>query len=511
MISPVVLERPGWWRLPWVAVLLLVGVLPVLPLLWGSNSSELAALDSSFQSALQNSLVVAVAVSILSLLIGLPLGVAAALYSFPARRGLLAVLALPMLVPSVLWAIGWSTLSARSGAAGFLASGVTGCTTVLLAGALPLVVFATLCAVNTLSMSQLEAARLAGGEGALLRHAGRAAAVPAAAAAGLAGVLTLSDPGPGQILGLRTASAEILTSFAALYDYTLAARQCVWLTIIVLVLALPLALIAAPRFGSQMLGRQLRGHQPMRPRRPWVVAALCSVPLVLLIALPLAGLVLPLRGGSGFGRAWTEVRRTADNTLLYAGGAGGIAAVVGWFVAIGVGRQEQLRKVVLACSVAILVLPPAAIGLGVLRAGTFAPGSLDAVLRSRFTVTLALAARLFPVAAILSLHAWQAVPASWALAASIHGVSLPRFLWRILVPRFLPVLALGGLLVALLSSADVATVLLLHPPGETSLPLAIFTVMANAPESLVASLCVTYLALAAMTLWLMMRVVTSRA
>jgi hypothetical protein len=45
-----------------------------------------------------------------------------------------------------------------------------------------------------------------------------------------------------------------------------------------------------------------------------------------------------------------------------------------------------------------------------------------------------------------------------------------------------------------LATADVGSVLLLHPPGQGSLPLAIFTVMANAPESLVASLCLVYVA-----------------
>ena len=46
------------------------------------------------------------------------------------------------------------------------------------------------------------------------------------------------------------------------------------------------------------------------------------------------------------------------------------------------------------------------------------------------------------------------------------------------------------------STADVSTVLLLHPPGARSLPLAIFTVMANAPESLVATSCLVYVAVA---------------
>jgi ABC-type Fe3+ transport system permease subunit len=511
MISPALLERPGWWRMPWIMVCLLFGLLPILPLLWGTITPRgLADIDPSFRLALRNSFLVAAAVGFLSFMIGLPLGVTIALNSFPGRRTLLAALALPMLVPSVLWAIGWTAMSARFSTVSFLASGITGCTTVLLAGALPLVVFATLCALNSLSQSQLEAARLAGGERAVMRYSGSAAVVPAVAAAGLAGVLTLSDPGPGQILGLRTASSEILTSFAALYDYELAARQCASLTLIVMVIAFPLALLAAPRFGSQLLGRQLRGYRLQRPRRSWIMMALCGLPLLILIALPVLGMVLPLRGLSDFVWAWREVQRTAMNTLLYAAGAGVIAAACGCLIAVSVGRQEWLRTVVLACSVAIVVLPPAAMALGVLRAGTYAPQSFDAVLRSRLTVTLALAARFFPVTAILFLHAWQTTPASWNMAASVHGVSLLRFVWRILLSRFLPVFALAVLLVVLLGSADVGTVLLLHPPGETSLPLAIFTVMANASESLVASLCVSYLALATMGLWLMMGMVTRR-
>ena len=512
MISPILLERPGWWRVPWVAALLLLGILPAVPLLWGSlGSGTFAALDGPFASALRSSVLVALSVAALALVVGLPLGVTAALYEFPARRVLLAVLVLPMLVPSFLWAIGWSALAARlGGAASAFASGTTGCTTVFLAGALPLVALAALTAVGGLSLSQLEAARLAGGERAVLRQSGGAAAVPAAAAAGLAGVLTLSDPGPGQILGLRTASADILTSFSALYDYALAARQCAWLTLAVLLLAVPLALLAAPRFGSQLLGKHLRGHRPMRPRRPWGVALLVGLPVAVLIAPPVAGLLLPLRGTGDLTRAWTEVRRTAPNTMLYAVGAGVVAAACGWLVAAGVGRKDRLRTAVLVCAVAVVALPPAATALGVLRAGTASPAALDPLLRSRLTVVLALAARLFPVAAVLCLHAWQTTPASWGMAASVHGVSLTRFLRRVLVPRFLPVLALATLVVGLLASADVGTVLLLHPPGEPSLPLAIFTVMANAPESLVATLCVGYLASAAVLLWLMTWAVTRR-
>jgi ABC-type spermidine/putrescine transport system permease subunit II len=66
-----------------------------------------------------------------------------------------------------------------------------------------------------------------------------------------------------------------------------------------------------------------------------------------------------------------------------------------------------------------------------------------------------------------------------------------------MLPLLLPAGAVAALLVALLATADVSTVLLLHPPGESSLPLSIFTVMANAPEALVAALCLVYVVVAA--------------
>ena len=57
----------------------------------------------------------------------------------------------------------------------------------------------------------------------------------------------------------------------------------------------------------------------------------------------------------------------------------------------------------------------------------------------------------------------------------------------------MPAAGIGMLVVALLATADIGTVLLLHPPGQGSFPLAIFTVMANARESFVAALCLVYI------------------
>jgi iron(III) transport system permease protein len=504
MISCLALERPGIWRSMGVATVLMIAVLPATPLLWQTATAMNSAqfVGAAFGSALQNSAIVALLVAMVSLVVGLPLGVLSALYEFPARRVILALTTLPLLLPSFLWAIGWASVATSLGApVTAILSGVPGCVLVLSAQAIPLVLLASYAATMALSGSQIDAARLAGGEKAVLCAVGRAVTMPALLTAGLGGVLTLSDPGPGQILGLRTAASEILTSFASLYDFVLAGRQCVALALLVLIVAVPLAFFSAPQLASELLARQLRAARRVLHRG---IARMTVTAFVFLVVIgtmtPLVGLLLPLFNSNVFSRAWQELSLTTFNTLLYAMGAGAVAAALGFLLAVCVGRNTQLRTIVIGVVLALFSLPPALAALGLVQIAATVPLWADPVLRSRLTVCVALGLRFFPVAAVLGFRAWGATSATWTLAAAVHGVSLPTYLWRVVLPLLQPAATVAGLLVALLATADVSTLLLLHPPGERSLPLAIFTVMANAPEALVASLCLAYVMTAAVCL-----------
>jgi len=125
-------------------------------------------------------------------------------------------------------------------------------------------------------------------------------------------------------------------------------------------------------------------------------------------------------------------------------------------------------------------------------------------------VAVVLALRLSPVATVIAMRRAGSFAPSWAWAAAVHSVPLAVYLRRVVGPLLLPAAALGALLTALLATADVGTVLLLQPPGEASLPVTIFTVMANAPEALVASLCLLYIA-GAVTLLMVAWLLVGRA
>jgi ABC-type Fe3+ transport system permease subunit len=97
---------------------------------------------------------------------------------------------------------------------------------------------------------------------------------------------------------------------------------------------------------------------------------------------------------------------------------------------------------------------------------------------------------------LLALRAVGSMPPSWAGAARVHRVPRAAFLARVALPWCAHWAWPAAALAALLATAEVGTVLLLHPPGHGNLPLAVFTIMANAPEALVAMLCLFYVTLA---------------
>lgn len=493
------LERPAAWRPVALAVLFAAVTTPAWPLAWHVLAGgDIAALGTPFWTAMRNSLEMALYVAILALIIGLPTGLIAALYDFPGRRFLLAAATLPLLAPSFLWAIGWSALAAHFGpTATAWINGRLGCCVVFLAGAMPLVLWITYAATMSLAGPQVEATRMAGGEPTAVRYTGRYVGITALFAAVLAGILTLSDPGPGQILGRRTAASEILTSFASLYDYRLAAWQCVALSLAVLAFAIPLTVFATPRLSSQVLVGQVRPLRRISAGR--FATPMCAVfvaIIVLLLVAPLVGLLLPLRSGLDLPRAWQEVVRTFFNTVIYAVGTGVIAAALGFLAAICVGRSKGGRAVAIGMCLALFALPPSLAALGIVQMATATPGWVDWLTRSRLTVCIELGTRFFPIATIIALRSWGSLPSTWTQAAALHGVPTSKYLARVVAPRVLPAMGAAVILIGLLATADVGSVLLLHPPGQGSLPLAIFTVMANAPEALVASLCLVYISLA---------------
>jgi ABC-type Fe3+ transport system permease subunit len=474
----------------------LVVISPALPLLrLALDGYTDFTLGAGFGASITRSALVAGGASIYALALGFPSGLLAGLYRFRGRAPLLALLAVPLLMPSFLWAIGLSMLRIELGMPrDTIFSGASGAVMSFAALGVPLVLLATLLATRALPARAVDAARLAGGERAVIRYAGQAALPAGAAAAMLVGLMSVADPGPGQILGFSGVGSAILTSFSALYDFELAARQSLMVAAIVLLSALPLVWMLGERLASALLARSVELTQARAATFAGPAGALLLlVVLVVALGAPLAGLARPALDQFWLDRVLDVTTRTAGNTLGYAIGAGVVATALALPLALCAARSARLRAALLAVLMLAFVLPPAIGALGVVLIASEAPAWLDPLLRSRLTVAVVLGLRLTPIAAIILLRAMGSLPPSWGLAAALHGVSLTLFMRKLLAPFLAVPAAASVALVALVATADITTVLLLQPPGRDSFPVALFTVMANAPESMVASLSLAYI------------------
>ena len=447
-------------------------------------------------TALPPTLALAAGAMALGLAAGWPAGIACGLYQFSGRRLTLALLLLPLLLPSFLFAIGLSMLRLRLGlpdVAPF--SGLAGCVWAHGALTTSLIAWGSLLAVRGISGSQADAALIAGGDTTLWRAALRLAWPSALAGALLGSAIAAGDSGPGVLLGWPTAAGEILAAFAARYDFAEALRRSLALGVVTLAAALTVAPSGLFALETAVTARDpsraFTRRDSRRGRRAGLFA--CAVALIVCL-LPLIGLLLPLLHASAFTRAWTEVVRTLRPTIFYSLGAGLIACGAAWPLAASAHRRDRCEHWLLVSMMALLALPPVLPALAWIRLANAAPAPLDAIVRGQFAVAIVLALRLLPVACVLALRRWSALPRTWRDAAALHGVPRTAWLGRIVLPHQLPGIMLALSLVAVLAAAEVTIVLLLHPPGAASLPLAIFTVMANAPEALLASLCLCYAA-----------------
>ena len=490
MVRPLRGVLRGWL----IGGVLCLAVAPTLPLIFSAlaQRSTGPVWTDAFRKAALSTWWLGVGTSIQSLLIGLPLGLLAALYRFPARRPLVVVQALPLLLPSFLPCIGWSNLAMATWLPAM--DGLASCVFVLGLQAAPLPFFTTWAACQNLTASQIDAARLHGGEKEVLKLSARACAPVALLAALLGGILSLSDPGAPLIFGVRSAATEIRTSFSALFDYGLAGRQCLLLSGLVLLLTGPVLLVGLRSLATAVLARQTRPVLPYPHRllSAWALSGLL-LSVTVGIGLPTIGLCLPAVQNAMLARAWQQVAATAGTTLIFTGGAGMIAVMLATLTALAASTDSRRQLVVLAALLSLFATPPALAAIGVSRMATHTPQPFDWLMRSRLTVALVLGLRFLPVATVAMMRAVGSMAPSWSHAGRVHGITPSRMLFRVILPNLAPAIIVSLLLVMVLAAADITTTHLLEPPGEQSLPVAIFTVMANSPEGLVASLCLLYL------------------
>lgn len=437
-------------------------------------------LDPRQRGLLFNTAVLGVATALLATVVGAPLGVALARVELRWKTILRALLAGPILLPPYVVALAWLSLGGSYS--------TSGAVLVLTVVFYPVSMLATEVAVRRIEPRLEEAALVVARPGRALWHITLRLAAPGMTAAGLViFVLAVSEFGVPGLLRVRVFTTEVFTAFAALYDFGRATA----LALPLLLLSTAVAFVAVALVGGQLVATRrgaASGHSPMLESWKPAVAVAATIVVVLALVLPLAALTREAFAV----RSWAEVvggsGAAIGNSLLLATVGATFTVAVGFW--LGYASARARRGVGIVADLAFVVLfavPSTVIGIGLIRLWN-RPGILGGLYGTDAMLLLVCLARFLPVAALGMAAAVRHVPTSHEEAAATAGAGWARTMARIVVPQMFTSLIAVWVVVFVLAFGELGASLLVAPPGEATLPIRIYTLIANAPPADVAAL-----------------------
>ena len=470
-----------------VVVFVVCSVVPVAYLLFTALAGTGAAyttvlLDARQRGLLFNTALLGAGAALLATAVGVPLGIALA--RVPLRRtGLIRlVLSAPALLPPYVVGLAWVYMGLLSAWTYSLPAAIL----VLGLVFFPLSMLSTEVAMRRIDGRLEEAALIVAPPSRALRRVTLPLAAPAVLAATLViFVLAVSEFGVPGLLRVRVYTTEVFTAFASLYDFT----RATLLSLPLLVLSAAVAGAASLLVGDRLVTTRRRtGAGPLTfdAWRPLARSAIAAVVLVGL-GLPIAILLREALGARSLGAALAGSGRAIANSLmLSAAGATVVVAVSMWlgYARARAGRFGQLADVML---VVLFAVPSTIIGIGLIGVWN-RPGLLGVAYATDAMFLLAYLARFLPLAALIVAASTRHVPVSHEEAAASSGAGWSRTMGRIVLPQIGLGLAAAWVITFVLAFGELGVSILVAPPGESTLPIRIYTIIANTPASTVASL-----------------------
>jgi ABC-type Fe3+ transport system permease subunit len=184
---------------------------------------------------------------------------------------------------------------------------------------------------------------------------------------------------------------------------------------------------------------------------------------------------------SGSGRAIT-------NSLILA--ASGATVIVVVAMCLGYARARAGRRLGHAADILLVVLfavPSTVVGVALIGVWN-RPGLLGVAYATDAMFLLAYLARFLPIAALILAATTRYVPVAHEEAAAVSGAGWVRTMARIVLPQTRLGVAAAWVITFVLAFGELGVSILVAPPGESTLPIRIYTMIANTPPSNVASL-----------------------
>ncbi|HEX6623720.1 MAG TPA: ABC transporter permease subunit, partial [Pyrinomonadaceae bacterium] len=300
-------------------------------------------------------------------------------------------------------------------------------------------------------------------------------------------VLALSEFGVPGLLRVRVFTTEVFTAFAALYDFGAGVALATPLLAAALLAGVVVKLIMGERLLAARRGEHPGLPMPLRRWRVPVLIALASM-VFTSILLPLVALAVEAGGVRRIASAVRTSGEAIANSLWLA--AVGATLIFALAVVLGYGRartRTRFRGLIDLAFIVIFAVPSTAVGIGIIGLWN-RPGLPGDVYTSSAIIVVAYLARFVPVAALILAAGVRQIPASFEEAAEVAGAGWPRTFTRIVLPNMRASVAAAWVVAFIFAFGELGATILVAPPGESTLPFRVYTLIANTPPSEVAAL-----------------------
>lgn len=498
-----------------VVLLLVIGVAPILAMFTASviidgklSLVHYQALVSSHRAwaLLGHSLTLSSLTALCGTVLGVPLGILLGKTDLPLRNLFVVLFTLPLLLPPYLLAMAWSAALGREGGLSDLTSeslaamssdwlfGLPGCVLVLTTVFMPVAMLLTITYLKTVAPHVEEAGRLVARWPRVLSRITLPLIRPGLAwAALLIFLLAIGEFSVPMYLRYDVFPVEILTQFSAFYDFGAATAAAVPLALLtVALLVVEGRFLSPPRLSVRGFLGETEGSviRLGAAHIGWLfgVGLLC----VVLVIVPLGGLALqtsPMDYVDALSRAGDSLL----HSLLYAAIGATLLTLLGFFCGYLVHtRALRAWRWVDFLTLLLLVLPAPVIGMGLI--GLWNRPATAWIYGTPVMILLGYLAQYLALTSRTTAAALAQIPASMDEAAVVTGAGWFHRLSMITVPLARPGLLAAWLIAYIFCLRDTGIALLVYPPGHDTLPVRIFTLMANSPEGLIAALCVLMMA-----------------
>ena len=498
----------------WAAVspLFICGLLPIIFMLVSSTVADGEFTFSAYSELLgstrqwlllENSLILAGIVAFSVTIIGVSFGILIGKSDLPLKKWLLFILCIPILIPPYIVAVAWDQLLAPGQGPLLLFPqpwhekvhrllfGLAGSVFVLSTVYLPIPLLLTSFFVRTVNPRFEEAARLNAAWPRVIRQITLPLIWPGILLASmLVFVLTIGQLSVPSYLRFQVFSVESFTRFSALYDFKGATANSIPLAVMVLPL-LFLEVCLAKKWNLFTSGMvQARGLLQIRLGK-WKTPAftLVFVFAFIFVVLPLGYLVINSCQKGVYLRAIEMAGEPLKRSFFYSAVAASILSICGFMAAYAIKNQAICCwRLVNMAGLFLFALPGTVLGIGLI--GLWNTKWTHFVYGSMSIVIMGYVAKYYILSVKVIEGRFLQIPSSMEEAAQLAGASWLRRMISVLFPLSRRWVFASWLCVFIFCLRDTDITMLVYPPGCDTLPVRIFTTMANGSPQLVAAMCV---------------------